>query len=79
METLVIELAVGAVMLVLGWIVLRQNKLEEKIDNCVRKDAFEEVKDDLKEALHLLTESRVENAKWQGLMERALESVLKSS
>lgn len=53
---------------------MRQNKLEDQVTNCVKKDDLEEVKADLKEALHLLTEQRVENAKWQGLMERVLES-----
>jgi len=79
MELLIIELAVGAVFLMMGWMMTRMGKLEEEIDNCVQKDAFAEVKDDLKEALHLLNESRVENAVWRGRMERALEKDLESS
>ena len=74
METLIIELVVGAVYLVLGWMVVRMNKLEQEIDNCVQKDAFEEVKADLKTTIDLLTEARVENARWQERISRVLES-----
>lgn len=73
MEQVIIELAVGAVYLVLGWMVLRQNALEQKIDNCVEKDAFEEVKADLKTTIELLTEARVENARWQERISNLLE------
>ena len=73
MEKIVIELAVGAVYLVLGWMVLRQNRLDQRIDNCVEKDAFEEVKADLKTTIDLLTEARVENARWQERISRVLE------
>ena len=73
MEKLIVELAVGAVYLVLGWIVMRQNKLDQEIKNCVHKDAFEEVKADLKTTIDLLTDARVENARWQERITRVLE------
>ncbi len=67
------ELLVGSIFILIGWLHLRQNRLDDQIGSCVKKDDFEEVKADLKKALNILTETRVENAKWQGLMERALE------
>ena len=79
MEILVVELAVGATFLCLGWLHNRLNRMEDEVDNCVHKDNLTEVKEDLKEALHLLNESRVENALWQGRMEKALERDLKNS
>lgn len=68
------EVALGAVSILFGWLHIRQGKLETKLDNCVQKDAFEEVKEDLKTSINLLTEVRVENARWQGIAEKAIES-----
>ncbi len=68
-----IEGLIGAVFLLVGWLHMRQNNLEKRIDNCVEKDVMEEIKEDLKETIKLLTEVRVENAKWQGLMAKAIE------
>ena len=73
MEKLVVELAVGAVYLVIGWVFVRLNKLEQDIDTCVKKDDFDEVKSDLKTTIELLTEARVENARWQERISRVLE------
>ena len=73
MEQLLIEIIVGLVYVGLGWIAMRQNKLEQRIDNCVQKDAFEEVKADLKTTIELLTEARVENARWQERISNLLE------
>ena len=73
MELLVIELAVLAVFMTLGWMVVRMNKLEERVEHAVDQDALAEVKADLKEALKLLTENRVENARWQVLIEEILK------
>ena len=66
-------------IVLLGWLHMRQNKLDERLQMCVAKDSFEEVKDELKTAIELLTEVRVENARWQGLMERAIEKDSKNS
>lgn len=66
-------------LVLVGWLHMRQNKLEDKIDKCVEKDAFEEVKEELKTAIELLTEFRVENARWHGLMERLIEKDSKNS
>ena len=73
MEQVLVEIIVGLVYVILGWMVMRQNKLEQRIDNCVQKDAFEEVKVDLKTTIELLTEARVENARWQERISRVLE------
>lgn len=62
-----------------GWLHVRQGKLEDHLENCVKKDSFEELRNDLKVTLELLTELRVENARWQGLMERAIENDSKRS
>ena len=72
---------VGAALAVtlMGWLHLRQNKMEDKIDHYVPKDAFDEMRVELKAALLLLTELRLENAKWQGQIERVLERDLKNS
>jgi hypothetical protein len=72
-ELLAIEMTLGMVCVLFGWLHLRQNRLEEKLEHCVNKDDLNEIKQDLKTTLELLTEVRVENAKWQGLMQRALE------
>lgn len=73
MEKLIVELAVGAVYLVIGWVFVRINKLEQDIEGCVKKDDFDEVKSDLKTTIELLTEARVENARWQERISRVLE------
>lgn len=72
-------LALGAVSILFGWLHIRQGKLESRLDNCVQKDAFKEVKEELKIAIKLLTEVRVENARWQGLVEKAIENNSKKS
>ena len=72
MEVALLEYGLGLVVLLIGWLHMRQNRLEIKLESCVERSAFEEVKEDLKEAVHLLQEVRVENAKWQGLMEEAI-------
>ena len=74
MELLAIEVAVGMAICLMGWLHLRQNKLEDQLQQCVHKNDLDEIKEDLKTTLELLTEVRVENAKWQGLMQRALEN-----
>lgn len=79
MEKLIVELAVGAVYLVIGWVFVRINKLEQDIEGCVKKDDFDEVKSDLKTTIELLTEARVENARWQERISRVLEKDSKNS
>ena len=74
LEVLAIEMTLGLVCVLFGWLHVRQNRLEDKINNCVEKDDLAEMKQDLKTTLELVTELRVENAKWQGLMQRALET-----
>jgi len=74
LELLAIEMTLGLVCVLFGWLHVRQNKLEDKLNNCVEKDDLAEMKQDLKTTLELVTELRVENAKWQGLMQRALEN-----
>ncbi len=74
LEVLAIEMTLGLVCVLFGWLHVRQNRLEDKINNCVEKDDLAEMKIDLKATLELVTELRVENAKWQGLMQRALEN-----
>lgn len=73
MEQLFVELTVGLIVILLGWLHIRQSKLEEKIEECVPLTAFEEVKQDLKETIKLLTEMRVEDGKWQGLIQSILD------
>ncbi len=57
-----------------GWLHIRQGRLEEQIQSCVKKDSFEELRRDMKVTLELVTELRVENARWQGLVERVIEN-----
>ena len=73
------EIAAAFAVTLMGWLHLRQNKMEDKIDEYVPKDAFDDMRVELKAAMYLLTELRVENAKWQGQIERVLERDLKSS
>lgn len=74
-----IESLVALNLLVLGWLHMRQNSLSKRLDNCAPKDTTEEIKNDLREVVKLLTDVRVENAKWQGLMAKVIESDSKNS
>ena len=75
----VTEIALALVSILFGWLHVRQGKLETRIEDCVRKDAFEEVKDELKKAVQILTEVRVENARWQGIAEKVIENSSRNS
>ncbi len=75
----IVELMGGVGLTLLGWLHMRQNRLEAKLENCVEKDAFEEMKEELKTCTRLLTDVRLENAKWQGIVERATESNSRTS
>jgi len=73
------EIGAALAVTLMGWLHVRQNKMEDKIENYVPKDAFDDMRVELKAAMLLLTELRVENAKWQGQIERVLERDLKNS
>ena len=72
-EDILLESLVGVLILVNGWLHMRQNRLDSRLQLCVEKDAFEEVKTELHQVVKLLTEERVENAEWRGKLERILE------
>ena len=73
-ELMVVKTALGLVCILVGWLHVRQNSLEKRIQECVAKDDLEEMKAAMKQMVEIVTELRVENAKWQGLMQRALEN-----
>jgi len=62
-----------------GWLHMRQNDLATDLKGKVDKDAFQEVKEELDKAVEMLTDLRVENARWQGIVERAIESNSRNS
>jgi len=67
------EIAALFAVTLMGWLHLRQNKIEDKMEEYVPKEAFNDLSVELKAAILLLTDMRVENAKWHGLIERVLE------
>ena len=73
------ELIGAAAITLAGWLHLRQNSMEEALKTKVDKDAFQEVKIELDKAVDLLTELRVENAKWQGIVGGVIEKSSRNS
>ena len=70
----VVEILAAGNIALLTWLHLGQNSLESELSGCVRRDSFEEVKEELKNAVALLTEVRVENARWQEIVRRAINN-----
>lgn len=53
---------------------MRQNALERDLKEKADKTDMDEMKKDVKEVLSHISELKVDNARWQGLMEQALSS-----
>jgi len=66
------EALIGCMVVLMGWLHMRQNKLEEKIEKCVPMTALDDVKKELQKVVDLLTEERVENAEWRGTLKKVL-------
>lgn len=73
----VYEVVAGGILALVGTLFImfdrRVSHLEDKIAHCVEKDDMEYLKDTLKDLSDLVTDLRVENARWQGLLEKVLE------
>jgi hypothetical protein len=65
----IIELVWVPLGIVIGWIYHRQNKLEEALDKKADKDDLHEMVSLISEIRDMLTEVRLEVAKWVGKLE----------
>jgi hypothetical protein len=79
MDVGLLECVAGLNLLLLGWLHMRQNSQEKRLENKVDKEDFVEVKADIKEILRGLIDVKVENARWQGLVEKVVNSKLEKS
>ncbi len=67
--TSIIELVWIPLGLILGWIFHRQSKLEASLENKIDKDSYHEILGLVSEIRDMLTEVRLEVAKWVGKLE----------
>lgn len=74
-----LELIGVCALTLVGWLHARQSKMEQALENKVDKDDFQEMKEELDKAVTILTDLRVENARWQGIVERVVETNSKNS
>lgn len=58
----------------LGWLHVRQNRMEKKLDEKADKGSIQKLEDSLSQILEKVTDLRVDNAKWQVLVDKALSS-----
>ncbi len=65
----IVELVWIPLSIILGWIFYRQNKLEISLENKVDKDTYHEILGLVSEIRDMLTEVRLEVAKWVGKLE----------
>ena len=65
-----LEILAGLAVVLMGWLHGRQNKLEDELDAKADKDSLAEIKEILKEMTKCVNEMKVENARWQGLVEK---------
>lgn len=70
MDVGLLEILAGLVVIMLGWLHLRQNALSDRLDEKADKEEISEMKIDVKDILKTITEIKVDNARWQGLMEK---------
>lgn len=68
------EVIVGLMLILLGWLHMRQSDLAKKLDDKVDHSHFAEFRTDLKEILKTVTKLEIENARWQGRSESQQES-----
>lgn len=78
MEALLVKVAIGSVMVLIGWLHTRQTTMSRRIDELNERKldikSFHEVRSDLKEILKQLTHLQVEQAVWRGRMEERQDS-----
>lgn len=69
-----VEVIVGLMLVLVGWLHMRQSDLAQKLESKADIEELREMKTDLKEILKTLTDLKVENARWQGRSEAAESS-----
>ncbi len=69
-----IEALVALVVIMMGWLHVRQTDFKVQLDKKVDKEDFTEVKSDIKAILSSILDMKVENARWQGLVDRVTKS-----
>ena len=69
-----VEVIIGLVIVLVSWLHLRQNDMAKKIDTKADKSDVQELKSDIKEILKALTEIKVDNARWQGLVDKVVKN-----
>lgn len=74
MEVGLLEILFGLVIIMMGWLHVRQAALSKKLEEKVDKTDFAEVKQDIKDVLSHITDIKVDNARWQGLMEKVVNN-----
>lgn len=65
----IIELVWVPFGIIIGWVYTKINKLENKLDKKVDKDDYHEILNLVSEIRDMLTEVRLEVAKWVGKLE----------
>lgn len=68
MENTLIEIASVCFVLMLGWLHLRQNRLEDALNKKADSVDIKELKGLIKELNETLTEARLEQSEWRGMI-----------
>lgn len=68
------EIAASLAVVLVGWLHMRQNDLERKLEGKVDVDHFEEVKEEMAKVIEILTELRIQNVKWQTIVDNRVNN-----
>ena len=69
-----IEVIAGLLVMLVSWLHLRQNAMQKELNQKADKEDVHELKADVKEILKGLIEIKVDNARWQGLVEKVVKN-----
>ena len=67
MDTL-LEIIGGIIVTLFGWTAVKQDNLSKQMNDKVDKSELDELRCDVKEILNMVTQMKVENAEWRGLI-----------
>lgn len=68
-EVGLLEITIGLVVVMMGWLNLRHGQLEKRLDDKADKEDVNEMKMDVKDILNSILQLKVDMARWQGTVE----------
>jgi sensor domain CHASE-containing protein len=74
MDVGILEILAGLVIVMMGWLHLRQNALSQKLEEKADKEDVSEMKSDIKDILKSILNLSVDVAEWRGKTEKVANS-----